>query len=63
MAGFAGRSRASRIVQALATPAPGRDSALESLDRAKDLIASVDYGRRHPEVEDLEAELAALNSR
>ncbi len=38
------------------------DSARTTLDRAKDLIESMDYGRRRPEVEDLEAGLAALSS-
>ena len=32
------------------------DSARESLDKAKDLIEDMDYGRRRPEVEELEAE-------
>ena len=39
------------------------DSARATLDRAKDLIESMDYGRRRPEVEDLEAGIAALISR
>ena len=34
------------------------DSARETLDKAKDLIESMDYGRRRPEVKDLEAEIA-----
>ena len=39
------------------------DSARKTLDKARDLIASMDYGRRRPEVEALEAGLAALRSR
>ena len=34
------------------------DSARKTLDKAKDLIESMDYGRRRPEVEALEAELS-----
>ena len=39
------------------------DSARKTLGRARDLIESMDYGRRRPEVEDLEAGIAALSSR
>ena len=39
------------------------DSARKTLDKARDLIESMDYGRRRPEVEALEAGLAALRSR
>ncbi len=39
------------------------DSARKTLDKARDLIESMDYGRRRPEVEDLEAGIAALRSR
>ena len=34
-----------------------RDSARIALDKVKDLVESMDYGRRRPEVEDLEAAL------
>ena len=40
-----------------------RDSARETLAKAKELIESMNYGRRRPEVEELEAEIAALSSR
>ncbi len=39
------------------------DSARKTLDKAKELVESMDYGRRRPEVEDLETEIAALRSR
>ncbi len=45
----------------LAQHDPG--SARKTLRRAKDLIASMDYGRRRSEVKDLEAGIAALRSR
>ena len=35
------------------------DSARNSLIKAKDSVKSMGYGRRRPEVEDLEAELRA----
>ena len=35
------------------------DSARNTLDKAKDLVDSMDYGRRRPEVKTLEAEIAA----
>ena len=38
------------------------DSARKTLDKAKDLIASMDYGRHRPEVEALKAGIAALRS-
>ena len=40
-----------------------RESARNTLDKAKELVESMDYGRRRREVEDLEAGIAALSSR
>ena len=35
------------------------DSARETLVKAKELVEDMDYGRRRPEVEELEAELGS----
>ena len=37
------------------------DSARTTLAKAKDLVESMNYGRRRPEVEALEVELASAN--
>ncbi|MEM8557007.1 MAG: TIR domain-containing protein [Bacteroidota bacterium] len=39
------------------------DAARQALDKARDLVEDMNYGRRRPEVADLDASIAALRSR